>query len=157
MAALPAPQPAPSPADRPQNASPPGPAERWHNWVRHPDGAAVFYGDLDGIEIPLDRVDTPGAVLATLVHHGLDKPWPDPRADLGALVAAIHDLRDLWRVYCRGMQLEAWDSYGNRALKWLWQQVELLPPHPRRSDYAHLGDKLLDIANLLDLRAVFGA
>lgn len=152
MAALPAHTP-PSPAD----TSPLGPACRWHNWVRHPDGAAVFYGDLGGIEIPLDRVDTPGAVLATLVHHGLDKPWPDPRADLGALLAAIHQLRDLWRVYCHGMQLEAWDSYGNRALKWLWQQVELLPPNPSRSDYAQLGDKLLDIANLLDLRAVFGA
>ena len=137
------------------------------DWVREFDDCVLYFGDAErGIEIPIAHVETPHELWATVIHFGVEKNvreqlgWPCSRfeenVDLGSLVMSIDDLRDLTRIYRNGMNTDAWNGSLNQVTRWLCQEIARLPAQPSRGDYALLGARVRDHADLLDLNDVFG-
>lgn len=136
------------------------------HWVLAESGCAVHFGGIErGIEVPLDHVDTPHELWRTIIHFAVQKScreqlgWHcsvfEDNADLGSLIMTIHDLRDLALVYRNGMSADAWNGSLNAITRWLGEELVRLPVQPSRRDYAILGSRVRDHAELLDLTDVF--
>lgn len=139
---------------------------QWGPWLRSPGGWAVFFEDLsDGIEVPLDRLDIPGELWRTIVHFGMEQDAREQRGlptnkrlrhrDLGALIMAIHDMRDLWRIYAAGVDVDPRQGHVNQLTRWLMDQVDSLAFPAGEADFITLGGRLFDMEERFNLRAIF--